>query len=106
MAPRRDEFNIHIPVFVYNAAVRDTKVDYVGIAFPKLKKSDGNWDRALNVTTQEGSTLTETLADVDAIVAREFKNEMPLIITRAEVEEKKEDVGEVHRARHSGRAPR
>jgi hypothetical protein len=83
MAPERKEIRIDIPVFIFNIAVHDTKVDYIGIAFPKLSKSSVPWDREMSVTTAEGSCHGETLADVDAIVAREFKNEMPLIITRA-----------------------
>jgi len=83
MAPKREEVRIDIPVFIFNIAVKDTKVDYIGVAFPKLTKSNVPWDREMSVTTSEGTCTGELLADVDAIVAREFKNEMPLIVTRA-----------------------
>jgi hypothetical protein len=83
MAPKRDEIRIDIPVFVFNVAVKDTKVDYVGIAFPKLTRDNRPWDRDVTVNTVDGSWRSESLADVDEIVAREFKNEMPWVITRA-----------------------
>jgi hypothetical protein len=36
-APVRDSIRIDIPVFIVNVAYKDTGVDYVGAAFPKLK---------------------------------------------------------------------
>jgi hypothetical protein len=82
MAPSREEIRIDVPVFLYNIAIHDTRVDYVGIAFPRLAKIGGNIEYLTCSTNGGGQYPTQVLADVDKIVAREFKNEFPLIITR------------------------
>jgi hypothetical protein len=82
MSPAREEIRIDIPVFLYNIAIHDTRVDYVGIAFPRLQKIDNNIEYITCSTSGGGQYPTQVLADIDKIVAREFKNEFPLIITR------------------------
>ncbi len=81
MAPTRKEIRIDLPIFIVNLAVKDTKVDYVGVAFPQLKRDD-DFHRYLIASTTDANYKTETLADMDRIIAREFKHEMPVIITR------------------------
>jgi hypothetical protein len=81
MAPVRKEIRIDLPIFLVNIAYRDTKVDYIGVAFPVLKEQRGIHDY-LTVQTAEGNYNTKILADMDRIVAREFKEELPSMITR------------------------
>lgn len=75
MAPRREAVQIYIPVYIQGA-------NMITVAFPKLKKVDDQVD-FLNVSAGGNTYQTRMLADMDAIVAREFKNELPTIITRA-----------------------
>jgi hypothetical protein len=83
MAPRREEVQILIPVVVPNGAARGINAAAIAIAFPKLKKNPMPWDATLAVSSAQGTIQTQVLADVDQIVAREFKNELPLLLTRA-----------------------
>jgi len=82
LAPKREAITIQIPVFIYNIAIQDTGVDYVGAAFPKLEKRGGHLSQLLVRSSDGQSYSTSTLSDMDAIVTREFKNELPLIITK------------------------
>lgn len=75
-APLRSEFRLDIPVFVF---ARD--VDYVGVNFPVLKMNS-NFLRKLTIQAQGQTYRTQLLADMDRIVAQEFKNELPGIVTR------------------------
>lgn len=81
IAPYRKEIRIDIPLFILNLAYKDTKVDYIGVAFPVLKRHD-NAVPYLEASADGRSYQTATLADLDKIVAREFKDELPQIITR------------------------
>lgn len=78
----RDEIRIDVPVFLFNLAVKDTKVDYVGVAFPKLRRQS-DYVPTLLVQTPDGTRPTAVLADLDAIIGREFKNRLPAVITRS-----------------------
>lgn len=80
-APMRETIRIDIPIFIVNAAWRDTGVDYVGAAFPKLKFHD-NYVHCLTATAGGTSYQTEVLTDMDEVVKRDFNNELPVIITR------------------------
>lgn len=82
MAPSRTEIRIDIPIFIYNIAIHDTSVDYFGIAFPKLNKV-GNYLAALDARVGGNTYQTQVMADMDKIVAREFKHDFPAILTRA-----------------------
>lgn len=76
LAPEREQIRIDLPLFLITPGV-----PYVGAAFPKLKYHD-NYLSLLNVSysgTTESATL---LASMDSVVAREFKNEMPIVITK------------------------
>lgn len=81
LAPRREQITIHIPVFIFNIAVHDTRVDYVGAAFPKLRFVGGN---APYATVVAGGTNHQTalLTDMDEVIKTDFDNELPLVITR------------------------
>jgi len=79
-APLRGEVRIDIPLFIFGGGV-----DYVGANFPRLVFNP-NYLPALSVEPVGGlyanAVTTQLLADVDAIVAEEFKNALPVIITK------------------------
>ena len=81
VAPRRDELRIDIPIFIYNVAATDTGVDYVGMAFPKLVPEAGGLG-TLRVVAGAQTYDTQMLVDMDAVIGREFKDELPAVITR------------------------
>jgi hypothetical protein len=73
-APMRGQVRIDIPIIV-------SKVSYVGAAFPTLKPQ-GNFQRDLTVTANGVNYRTETVCSMDSIVARDFKNDLPIVITK------------------------
>ncbi len=73
-APLRDQIRIDIPIIV-------TKVSYVGAAFPTLKLQD-NYVPALTVTANGTSQATELVASMDSVISLDFKNELPVVITK------------------------
>ncbi len=86
-APVRDQIRIDIPIIF-------TKVSYVGAAFPTLKPQ-GNYLPSLTVTanpsaaagtndaTAGNTTATTSLVgSMDSVIALDFKNEMPVVITK------------------------
>ena len=73
-APVRDQVRIDIPIIF-------SKVSYVGAAFPTLKPQ-GDFQRGLTVTANGKSYNTEIVCSLDSIVARDFKNEQPVVITK------------------------
>lgn len=75
-APERKQVRIDIPLFLVT-----NEVDYVGVNFPRLSRND-NYVRSLTVATAGQSIQTELLSDIDSIVGQEFKNELPIIITK------------------------
>jgi hypothetical protein len=81
MAPHFQEIRIDLPVLLLNLKYKKNSLSYVGVAFPVLKQTRGARD-FLTASTGEGSYRTKTIADVDKIVAREFKEELPSLITR------------------------
>jgi hypothetical protein len=81
IGPRREQIRIDLPIFIFNLAVSDTQVDYVGLAFPTIRP-EGSFMPFLRVDTPEGSIQTQIVADMDAIVAAEFKRELPMVITK------------------------
>ncbi|MGF1485146.1 MAG: COG3014 family protein [Opitutales bacterium] len=76
VAPHRETIRIDIPLFLVN-----NEVDYVGAAFPRLETHDG-FARSMRVVAEGEPYDTSILADIDTIVIQEFKNELPLIITK------------------------
>jgi hypothetical protein len=73
-APIRDQIRIDIPIIV-------SKVSYVGAAFPTLKLQ-GNYLPSLTVTTADGSLTTAEIGSMDGVIALDYKNELPVVITK------------------------
>ena len=73
-APVRDQIRISIPIIV-------TKVSYVGAAFPTLKPQ-GNYARSLTVAAGGKIFDTSLVSDMDSVIGLDFKNEMPIVITK------------------------
>ena len=76
LAPERAEVRIDLPLFLIIPGV-----PYVGAAFPELRYR-GNYASSLSVWHNGTKDTTELLASMDSVVGREFKNELPIIITR------------------------
>jgi hypothetical protein len=74
--PDRDEEKIQIPTFLVTS-----KLAYVGAAFPKLK-FNSQYVPALSVKAGEQTLATATLANIDSVVANDFKNEWPVVVTK------------------------
>jgi hypothetical protein len=73
-APVRDQVRISIPIIV-------TKVSYIGAAFPTLKPQ-GNYVPGLTVTADGKNFGTSLVSDMDSVIGLDFKNEMPIVITK------------------------
>lgn len=74
LAPIREQVRFDIPIIFAN-------VSYVGSAWPVLQPQSGN---ALTLAVQAGHhrVLTSTVGSMDRVIARDFENEKPEIITR------------------------
>lgn len=76
-APYRDQIRIDIPLFLVTG-----RISYVGAAFPKIETVGGHADR-LSIATSAGAGYTTALvASLDSVVAQDFKNEWPTILTK------------------------
>ena len=76
-APYRDQTRIDIPLFLVTNGI-----SYVGAAFPRVETVSGQAP-ALTITTGEGAGYTTALvASIDSVVALDFKNEWPTILTK------------------------
>ena len=75
--PIREEFRLDLPLFLFN----DT-VDYVGVAFPRIAFDDDAVGY-LDVETPDHLVRTEMLADMDRLMASEFREQLPTLLTRA-----------------------
>jgi uncharacterized protein len=73
-APVRDQVRIDIPIIVM-------KVSYIGAAFPKLKPQ-GNYAPDLTVMADGKNFGTSLVSDMDSVIGLDFKNEMPIVITK------------------------
>jgi len=73
-APIRDQIRIDIPIMVIS-------LSYVGAAFPKLKLQE-DWLPGLRVTANGTNETTALVCSMDSVVGRNFKNELPTIITK------------------------
>ena len=76
-APIRDQIRIDLPLIIVGV----TGMPYVGAAFPTLKPQSGHIP-SLQIIAGETKESTILLASMDAIVAREFKNELPTILAK------------------------
>ncbi len=75
-APYRDQLRIDIPTFLFSS-----NLAYVGAAFPQLKFKDA-YNAGLAVMTGGQLYNTSTISNMDTVVARDFKNEWPSILTK------------------------
>jgi hypothetical protein len=76
-APYRDQIRIDIPLFLVTG-----RISYVGAAFPRIETVGGHADR-LSIATNDGAGYTAALlASMDSVVAQDFKNEWPTILTK------------------------
>jgi hypothetical protein len=75
-APYRDQTRIDIPLFVVTG-----RISYVGMALPRIERVSGQLGR-LQVTSGGASYTTATVASMDSVVAQDFKNEWPSILTK------------------------
>ncbi len=73
-APMRDQVRIDIPLFF-------TRLSYLGAAFPTLEIQGGHLP-ALQVLAGGTNVTTEPLASIDSVIALDFKNELPTVITK------------------------
>jgi hypothetical protein len=73
-APVRDQIRIDIPIIL-------SDVSYVGAAFPTLKPVN-DYVPGLTVTGNGTNLNTSLVASMDSVIGLEFKNEMPLVITK------------------------
>ena len=74
--PSRESVRVDIPTFLVTS-----KLAYVGAAFPKLVYNN-DYIPTLGVAAGELQTQTSTVASVDSVIANDFKNEWPSIVTR------------------------
>jgi uncharacterized protein len=75
-APARDQVRVDIPTFLVTS-----KLAYVGAAFPKLAYNN-NYIPSLGVTAGGSTVQTMTVASMDSVIANDFKNEWPTIVTK------------------------
>lgn len=73
-AATRDQIRIDVPIIIAD-------VSYVGAAFPKLEFHD-NYLPGLSVNADGVQGNTEAVASMDSIIALDFKNEWPVILTK------------------------
>jgi hypothetical protein len=79
-APVRDQIRISLPLIMEGVH----EVPYVGAAFPTLKFCGGQVPE-LRVTAGQITERTMAIASMDAIIARDFRNELPRTITKTMV---------------------
>lgn len=75
-APSRDQVRIDIPTFLVTS-----KLAYVGASFPKLVYNN-NYVTSLDVMVGDQTLHTATIASMDSVIANDFKNEWPLVVTK------------------------
>jgi len=75
-APARGQVRVDIPTFLVTS-----KLAYVGAAFPKLEFNN-DYISTLGVAANGQTFTTATIASMDSIVANDFKNEWPSIVTK------------------------
>jgi len=73
-APVRGQLRISIPIIV-------TKVSYIGAAFPTLEPQ-GDFAPSLTVSAAGQSLTTALVSDMDSVIGLDFKNELPIVITK------------------------
>jgi hypothetical protein len=76
-APYRDQIRIDLPLFLVTSGV-----SYVGMALPQLETVSGHASVLTATTTDGRSCSTSLVASMDSVVAQDFKNEWPTILTK------------------------
>jgi len=76
MAPSLDQVRIDIPIIV-------TAVSYVGVSFPKLHFHPEGIPYLFLQSTGNQQQKTERVVSMDAVITREFKNNLPSILGKA-----------------------
>lgn len=74
--PSRESVRVDIPTFLVTS-----KLAYVGAAFPKLVYN-GDYLASLAVSAGGQQVNTATVASIDSVIANDFKNAWPAIVTR------------------------
>ncbi len=74
-AASREQVRLDIPILVVD-------VSYIGAAFPQLVFHEEDYERHLIVEAGGTRQSTVPVASVDAIIAQDFRNELPAIITK------------------------
>ena len=75
-APSRTQFRVDIPTFLVTS-----KLAYVGASFPKLVYN-GDYYGSLGITVGDQTINTATVASMDSVIANDFKNEWPTVVTK------------------------
>ena len=73
-APIREQIRIDLPIML-------PQVPYVGAAFPRLKPQE-DYAAGLTVTANGTNETTAVVCSMDSVIGKEFKNELPTIITK------------------------
>ncbi len=73
-APERSQIRIDVPILI-------SRVSYVGVAFPTLK-FQSDFMPSLMVVAGNTSFPTESVCSMDSVIASDFKNEQPAVITK------------------------
>ncbi len=77
-APTRSSIRIDIPLFLLT-----DEISYVGASFPRLAFHD-NYIPGFTARAGNSSVLSgERLCSMDAVISRDFKNEWPVMMTKA-----------------------
>lgn len=75
-APRRVEERIDIPTFLVS-----NRLPFVSAAFPRLE-FDEDYAPVLTIRADNRTTETALVASMDSVVANDFKNEWPAVVTK------------------------
>ncbi|MBI2518053.1 MAG: hypothetical protein HYV95_14205 [Opitutae bacterium] len=75
-APRRVEERIDIPTFLVS-----NRLPYISAAFPRLE-FDGDFAPVLAIRADQREHPTALVASMDSVVANDFKNEWPAVVTK------------------------
>ena len=75
-APIRNQFKIDLPIYIFAR-----NVPHISMNFPYLTKIQSH-SPDLKVSVQGKQIKFDTLADIDAIVQREFNSHLPMLITK------------------------
>jgi hypothetical protein len=76
LAPIRNQIRIDVPIFLPG-----NKVPYAGAAFPVLALQSGQLPN-LGVSSGGATVSTAPICSMDSVIARDFKNDLPTIITK------------------------